>query len=142
MSKEKTAPETELEQETAQAQEPEIETNGEEIPEEMRESIKTKIAELKSQHKVRTIMAVVVKGEEGDAKPYYIAYLRRPNMRDFSQYMAFVQKDMVQANFMLAQNVFVDGDRELINDEELFLFGLQTQLTHLIDSRHSELVKL
>ena len=42
---------------------------------------------------------------------------------------------------MLAQNCFVDGDRELLNDDDLFLYGLMNQLTVLIDNRHAELVK-
>lgn len=62
-------------------------------------------------------------------------------MMQFSQYMNFVQKDLVQANQMLAQNIYLDGDKELIDDEELFLYGTMQQLNHVIDSRNSDLVK-
>ena len=80
-------------------------------------------------------------GEEGDDKPLYIAYLRRPSLMHFSQYMNFVQKDLVQANKMLATNVFLAGDRELVDDDELFLYGTMQQLNHLIDSRNADMVK-
>lgn len=111
------------------------------VPLEVREQIARKVDELKAQHKVKKVFVIVVQGEEDDEKPLYIAYLRRPTFIHFSQYMTFVQKDLVQANKMLAQNVFLAGDRELIDDEELFLYGAMSQLTHLIDARNGELVK-
>ncbi len=111
------------------------------VPIEVREEIVKKAEELKAQHKLRKIFIVVVEGEDGDDKPLYIAYLRRPNLMHFSQYMNFVQKDLVQANKMLATNVFLAGDRELVDDDELFLYGTMQQLSHLIDSRNADMVK-
>lgn len=111
------------------------------VPIEVREEIVKKAEELKTQHKLRKIFIIVVEGEEGDDKPLYIAYLRRPSLMHFSQYMNFVQKDLVQANKMLAANVFLAGDRELVDDDELFLYGTMQQLNHLIDSRNADMVK-
>lgn len=111
------------------------------VPIEVREEIVNKAEELKAQHKLRKIFIIVVEGEEGDDKPLYIAYLRRPSLMHFSQYMNFVQKDLVQANKMLATNVFLAGDRELVDDDELFLYGTMQQLSHLIDSRNADMVK-
>ena len=111
------------------------------VPIEVREEIVKKAEELKAQHKLRKIFIIVVEGEEGDDKPLYIAYLRRPSLIHFSQYMNFVQKDLVQASKMLATNVFLAGDRELVDDDELFLYGTMQQLNHLIDSRTAVMVK-
>lgn len=111
------------------------------VPIEVREEIVKKAEELKTQHKLRKIFIIVVEGEEGDDKPLYIAYLRRPSLIHFSQYMNFVQKDLVQASKMLATNVFLAGDRELVDDDELFLYGTMQQLNHLIDSRNADMVK-
>lgn len=111
------------------------------VPIEVREEIVKKAEELKAKHKLRKIFIIVVEGEEGDDKPLYIAYLRRPSLMHFSQYMNFVQKDLVQANKMLATNVFLAGDRELVDDDELFLYGTMQQLSHLIDSRNADMVK-
>ena len=111
------------------------------VPIEVREEIVKKAEELKAQHKLRKIFIIVVEGEEGDDKPLYIAYLRRPSLMHFSQYMNFVQKDLVQANKMLATTVFLAGDRELVDDDELFLYGTMQQLSHLIDSRNADMVK-
>ena len=111
------------------------------VPIELREEILKKAEALKAEHKLRKIFIVVVEGEEGDDKPLYIAYMRRPSLAHFSQYMTFVQKDLVQANKMLAANVFLAGDRELVDDDDLFLYGTMQQLTQLIDSRNAEMVK-
>lgn len=112
------------------------------VPVEVRQQIANKIAELKAKNNIKKVFVVVVKGDEEDGeKPFYIAYLRRPNMMQFSQYMNFVQKDLVQANQMLAQNIFLDGDKELVDDEDLFLYGTMPQLNHVIDARSADLVK-
>ena len=112
------------------------------IPVAIREQIAAKIVELKAKHNVKKVFVVIVEGDvDAGVKPYYICYMRRPNMMQFSQYMNFVQKDLVQANQMLAKNIYLDGDKELIDDEELFLYGTMQQLNHVIDSRNSDLVK-
>lgn len=139
MSKEKTSTETE---EMVKENTPSIEFVGDvNVPLEIRGAIVKKAEELKAQHKLRKIFIIVVEGEEGDDKPLYIAYFRRPSLIHFSQYMNFVQKDVVQANKMLATNVFLAGDRELVDDDELFLYGSMQQLTALIESRNAEMVK-
>lgn len=111
------------------------------VPVEVREEIAKKAEELKKAHGLRKVFVIVVKGDEDDEKPLYIAYLRRPNLMHFSQYMNFVQKDLIQANKMLATNVFLAGDKELVDDEELFLYGTMQQLSRIIDSRNADMVK-
>lgn len=111
------------------------------VPAEVSSQISAKIQELKKTHNVKKVFVVVVEGDDDDTKPLYIAYFRRPNLMQFSIYMNFVQKDLIQANKQLAQNVFLDGDRELVDDEDLFLYGTMQQLSHVIDSRNSDLVK-
>ncbi len=112
------------------------------VPLEIREEIMKKAEALKAEHKLRKIFVVIVEGDEGiDDKPLYIAYFRRPSLMHFSQYMNFVQKDVVQASKMLATNTFLDGDRALVDDDELFLYGAMAQLPQLIESRNADLVK-
>lgn len=112
------------------------------LPVAVREQISDKIAELKEKNHVKKVFVVIVEGDlDSGEKPFYIAYFKRPNMMQFSQYMSFVQKDIVQANQMLAQNTFIGGDKELVDDEELFLYGTMQQLNHIIDSRNSDIVK-
>ena len=56
--------------------------------------------------------------------------------------MAASKKDEVTAMRTLAKDCFLDGDRELIDDESLFLFGLMGQLSEIISTRQSILVNL
>lgn len=130
----------------AQEQAPEVNEKGMvfsdvTVPVEIRENINKKVMELKQKHGVKKVYVIVVEGDEDDDKPLYIGYFRRPNLMYFSQYMNFVQKDLVQANKMLATNIFLDGDKELVDDDDLFLYGTMQQLSHVIDSRNADLVK-
>lgn len=112
------------------------------VPVEVREQIAQKIKELKASNNVKKVFTVIVQGEtDSDEKPFYIAYFRRPNLMEFSQYMSFVQKDITQASKTLAQNTIIGGDHELVDDDELFLYGTMQQLGHIIDSRNSDIVK-
>lgn len=111
------------------------------VPAEVSNEIAQKIQALKEQHGVKKVYVIVVEGDEDDDKPLYIAYFRRPNLMQFSIYMNFVQKDLIQANKQLAQSVFLDGDRALVDDDDLFLYGTMQQLSHIIDSRNAGLVK-
>lgn len=111
------------------------------IPLDVREEIIKKAEAIKAQNKLRKIFVIIVQGEEGDSKPLYIGYFRRPSLMHFSQYMNFAQKDMIQANMMLANNIFIEGDREMISDEDLFLYGTMNQLNQLLEARNADLVK-
>lgn len=109
---------------------------------EVAQAIADKVNELKSRHGVKKVFVIVVEGDVSDGeKPLYIGYFRRPNLMQFSLYMNFVQKDLIQANKQLAMNVFLDGDRELVDDEDMFLYGTMQQLSHVIDSRNADMVK-
>lgn len=130
------------EQPVAKEVETDVEVNTDmTIPEDLQKQITEHAKELKKKLKLRKVYAVVVAGDGADDKPYYIAYFRRPGLMPFSQYMNFVQKDVVQANKNLATNIFLEGDRELIDDEELFIFGLMQKLGGIIESLDGKLVK-
>lgn len=140
MAKEKKPAEA-VETQEAQAT-PSIELTGNvNVPIEVREEILKKAETLKAQHKLRKIFVIIVEGEEGDAKPFYIGYFRRPSLMHFSQYATFMQKDFVQANMMLANNTFLEGDREMISDEDLFLYGAMNSLAQLLETRNADMVK-
>ena len=138
MAKEKKNAEVVAETQTA----PAIELIGNvNVPLEIREEIVKKAEALKAEHMLRKIFVIIVEGEEGDDKPLYVAYMRRPGLMHFSQYMNFAQKDVVQANKMLATNIFLAGDREMVDDEDLFLYGTMGQLSQIIDSRNADMIK-
>ena len=115
--------------------------SNQEITPEITASILEKANAIRQEKGIKRIYPIVIVGDEFDEKPLYVGYFKRPDFPTFSMFMNKVNQDSVQASRMLAQNCFVDGDRELLNDDDLFLYGLMNQLTVLIDNRHAELVQ-
>ena len=111
------------------------------LPEEQQKAIKAKIAEIKSKTNIKRVFAIVVAGDEEDDKPMYIGYFRNPTIVNFSAYMSFVTKDAVQAALNLARSTFLEGDRELIDDDDIFLRGTFDRFSAIMERRNSELVK-
>lgn len=107
------------------------------------EQIRKKALEIKAEKKLRKIYPMVVWGDsECEEKEVYVAYLAEPTFPQFSKFMAASKKDEVTAMRSLARDCFLDGDKELIDDESLFLFGLMGQLSEVITTRQSTLVNL
>lgn len=106
------------------------------------EQIKEKATQLKTEKKLRKIYPMVVFGDETDEKEVYTAYLREPTFTEFSKFMAASKKDEVIAMRTLAKDTFIDGDKELVDNESLFLFGLMGQLSEIITTRQSIMVNL
>lgn len=107
------------------------------------EQIRKKALELKAEKKLRKVYPMVVFGDvECEEKEVYVAYLGEPTFPQFSKFMAASKKDEVQAMRTLAKDCFLDGDKDLVDNESLFLFGLMGQLSEIITTRQSTLVGL
>jgi len=115
--------------------------NAEELPLDIRQGIEAKILELQAKTKLKRIFPIVVQGDDYDEKPWYIGYFKRPEIGAYSMFMNKVQSDSIQASMMLAQNCFLEGDREMLTGD-LFTFGTMNQLTTLVENRHAVLVKV
>lgn len=103
--------------------------------------IKKKAQELKAEKKLRKVYPMVVFGDtEAGEKEYYVAYLAEPSFPQFSKFMAASKKDEVQAMRTLAKDCFLEGDKELVDNDSMFLFGLMGQLSEIISPRQSTLV--
>ncbi len=103
--------------------------------------IRQRALELKEQKKVRKVYTMVVFGETANGeKEHYVGYFAEPNFPQFSKFMAASKKDEVQAMRTLAKDCFIDGDREVVDNDSLFLFGLMGQLSEIISPRQTTLV--
>lgn len=110
---------------------------------ELESQIKEKAGKLKTEKRLRKIYPLVVFGDVSSGeKEIYVAYMAEPTFPQFSKFMAASKKDEVMAMKTLAKDCFVDGDKELVDDESLFLFGLMGQLSEIIATRQSTLVNL
>lgn len=105
-------------------------------------TIEKKVAELKSNNPKAKIIPLMVEGEGDDEKDVYIGYFAQPSFLNFSKYLTLSQKDQASAMRQLAKDCFLDGDKELIDDDSLFLFGLMGQLQHLIKMRGGRVINL
>lgn len=105
--------------------------------------IREKALKIKTEKKLRKIFPMVVFGEEASGeKEVYVAYLSEPTFPQFSKFMAASKKDEVTAMRTLAKDCFLEGDKELVDNDSLFLFGLMNQLSEVITTRQSALVNL
>ncbi|CDB10925.1 putative uncharacterized protein [Bacteroides sp. CAG:633] len=112
--------------------------------EKVQSEIENKITTLKqNDHKLKRIYPIMVLGDvEAGEKPYYIGYFKQPPFPAFSKYLSLSQKDQAGAMRELAKDCFLDGDKELIKDESLFLYGLMPHLAQLIEMRQGKVVNL
>ena len=107
------------------------------------EHIRKRAKELNAEKKLRKVYPMVVFGDvDNEEKEIYVAYLGEPSFAQFSKFMAASKKDEVMAMRTLAKDCFIEGDKELVDDESLFLFGLMGLLSEIIQTRQSTLVGL
>lgn len=105
-------------------------------------AIEKKVADLKANNPKAKIIPLLVEGDSDDEKDIYVGYFSQPSFINFSKYLTLSQKDQASAMRQLAKDCFVDGDRELIDDDSLFLFGLMGQLQHIIKMRGGRVINL
>ena len=107
-------------------------------------SIEKKAKELKEKNPDKKIIfpLVVDCNVEFGEKEHYVGYFCQPSFKTFSKYLTAAQNNQAVAMRVLAKDCFVDGDRDLVDDDSLFLFGLMGQLSKIIEMRHGRLVNL
>lgn len=111
-------------------------------PERIKE-VEEKVASLKKTYPKSRIFPLAVEGDpDYDDKEVYIGYFKQPSFVEFSKYLAASQKDQAVAMRALARDCFLDGDKALIDDDSLFVFGLMGQLSEIIKMRQGKLVNL
>lgn len=113
------------------------------IPGTLKAQVEKTVAEIKAANpKIKVVYPIVVEGEDYDGKEYYIGYFKQPDLKAFSKYLTSAQNNSVVSMRALAQDCFIQGDKELIEDESLFIFGLMGQMGNIIKVRNSALVNL
>lgn len=113
------------------------------VPKDIETNIAKKVESLKLENpKLKAIFPIIVFGGEYDEKEIYVGYFRQPSFNSFSKYLSASQSNQAIAMRMLATDCFLEGDKELIDDDSLFMFGLMGQLSKVIEMRHGKLVNL
>lgn len=107
-------------------------------------TIKKTVKELKEKDTtIEVVHPIAIQGnpKRGD-KPLYVGYFREPNFKIFSKYLVASAQNQAGAMRSLARECFLDGDKELVDKDSLFLFGLMGQLSKIIEMRNGTLVNL
>lgn len=110
---------------------------------ERKAEIEKKINQIKEAKKVKKVYALFVEGDPdaGDEKELFVGYFKQPDFMTFSKYLTISQKQDPSVSMrQLAKDCFLDGDRDLVDDDSLFIFGLMPQLSVLIQTRKGGLV--
>jgi hypothetical protein len=114
------------------------------VSSELQATIEKEVAEIKKNDaKIKVVYPIVVEGTEYDDKEQYVGYFGQPSFKAFSKYLSALQGgNQAIAMRTLARDCFIQGDKELVDDDSLFLFGLMGQLTKVIEMRNGALVNL
>lgn len=114
------------------------------ITPELRATIEKTVKELKEKDpKLKVVFPIVVDGEEIYCdKPQYVGYFRRPTYTAMSKYSTFAQKDNIAAMRQLAKESFLAGDRDMIDDDDVFMFGTMGQFSEILRVRNGRIINL
>ena len=116
-----------------------------EVSDALQQMIDKEIEKLKKENPTaKGIFAIAVKGDEDyGEKSEYVAYFKRAGSATFTKYMAALSKDNTYAGAkMLAKETFIGGDRELIDDDDLFIYGVFPRIHEATKVRQGAFVNL
>lgn len=113
-----------------------------ELNEDTLAEIKKKVESLQKSKKLKKVFPFVIEGDEHDDKELYTIFLKEPSFKDFSKFQTMGKQNEAQALRQLARDCYVDGDKELLDDDSLFMFGLMPQVMSIVRFRKSKVVNL
>lgn len=102
------------------------------------EQLREKAEKLKTQHKTKKVFLISV--EDEDTGEWKSAFFRKPKLKEFSMFTTLAQKDKIQALQTLMKNIYLEGDNDLISDDDLFLAAM-TQIEEIVNVQASKIKK-
>jgi hypothetical protein len=95
---------------------------------------------IKAKYKLKKVFRIEVENEE-TGEFDIIAYLRKPNLKEFTAFTTIAEKgDKISALKMLLTNVFVEGNKLVLSDDDYFLAAL-SQIEEIINVQASRIKK-
>ncbi|MGL5692203.1 MAG: hypothetical protein ACRDD8_15490 [Bacteroidales bacterium] len=108
-----------------------------------KEEILAKAASIKAEKGISgRIFPIVVEARPDEERLFYVGYFKEPNMKAMSKFIAMSKNDELKGLHVLATELMISGDRELIDDECLFLSGTMQTISQLMGSRQAVVVGL
>ncbi len=65
-----------------------------------------------------------------------------PDFKTFSKYISLGQQDQASAMRTLANDCFIGGDKEVVINDSLFIYGLMPSLSKIVEARESIVINL
>ena len=106
--------------------------------EEAASRIKKKYASDSSKN-VKKVFHIEVQDEDDDDK-WVGAWFSKPTLKLFSQFSKNAQKDRINALKVLLVNLFLEGDRLLLDDDDYFLAAMG-QIEEIVNVQQSRIKK-
>ena len=93
---------------------------------------------VKKKFNVKKVFLIGVQDE--DTGEWLEGYFRKPNLKEFSMFTTVAQKDKIQALQVLMTNVFLQGDKRLIEEDDYFLSAM-SQIEEIVNVQASRIKK-
>lgn len=110
------------------------------LTEEQTQEIKKKAEAIKKSKNISKVIPIVIFGDSDDSKDMYVGYFKKPDLMAYSKFMSFAKKDEVKAMKVLANDCFIEGDKDLVDNDDVFLHGTMAQLSVLLEARKGTIV--
>lgn len=94
---------------------------------------------VKGRHRTDKVYLIEVEGDEEGDKTHR-AWLRKPTLKTMSAFYTASQQDPIIAAKVVFNDCFLEGDREITDDDEIFM-GAMNQIEELMKVRRARLVK-
>ena len=78
--------------------------------------------------------------EDEDSGEWVAAWVQKPNLKVFSMFSKIAQEDNIKALKVLLTNIFLEGDKRILEDDDFFLAAM-SQLEEIVSVQASRIKK-
>jgi hypothetical protein len=96
---------------------------------------------IKKKYKIKKTFLIEVEDEDSEDEDAWVkAWIRKPTLKEFSAFSKIAQNDNIGGLKVLLTNIFLEGDKRILEDDEFFLSAM-TQLEAIINVQASRIKK-
>lgn len=108
---------------------------------EEQELLEAEAEKIKKRYKIKKAFLLEVEDEDLEEKDAWIkAWIRKPTLKEFSAFSKIAQNDNIGGLKVLLTNVFLEGDKRILDDDDFFLSVLP-QLEAIVSVQASRIKK-
>tara|TARA_B110000914_G_C15391422_1_gene412659 strand:- start:114 stop:566 length:453 start_codon:yes stop_codon:yes gene_type:complete len=108
---------------------------------EEQELLEAEAEKIKKKYKIKKTFLIEVEDEDSeDEDAWAKAWIRKPTLKEFSAFSKIAQNDNIGGLKVLLTNIFLEGDKRILEDDEFFLSAM-TQLEAIINVQASRIKK-